>query len=327
MPLGEFRVGSKSSQGDSYFVADNPPFGAVITYYLPEPILTGKQKRRKREKEIEKQGGDTPYPGWDALRAEQSEEDPAVVLTIRDSAGKVVRKLEGPAEAGFHRVAWDLRFPESAPWTDKPQDNYIVFSGPLAAPGDYTVSLATRVNGVLKETGQQTNIRVKLMRQNSLATASPDEVVAFGERLDNLLREGSGAKSAMESLLKELGAIKQTLQRAGTEGELRSRARTLELQILDLQLKLSGDENRDMAGDSGPVSVSRRINVAQLGTSYSTYGPSPTHERSLEIAEQEFAGIKTALDRIFNTDVPALRGELDKAGVPWTPGRGVPGTQ
>jgi len=325
MPLGDFRVGSKSSQGDAYFVADNPPFGAVITYYLPEPILTSKEKRRESEKKIEKQGGNTPYPGWDALRAEQSEEDPAVVLTVRDSKGKVVRKLEGPAKAGFHRVAWDLRYPESAPWTDKPQDNYIVFSGPLAAPGDYTVSLATRVNGVLKETGQQTDIHVKLMRQNSLATVSPNEVVAFGERLDNLLREGAGANSAMKTRLKELGAIKQTLLRSGTEGELRSRARALELEIMELQLKLSGDENRDMAGDSGPVSVSRRINVAQLGTSYSTYGPAPMHERSLEIGEQLFAGIKTTLDRIFNTDMPALRKALDEAGVPWTPGRGVPG--
>ncbi len=43
MPLGEFRTGSKASQGDAYFVADNPPFGAVITYYLPKAIQTGKE--------------------------------------------------------------------------------------------------------------------------------------------------------------------------------------------------------------------------------------------------------------------------------------------
>ncbi len=62
-----------------------------------------------------------------------------------------------------------------------------------------------------------------------------------------------------------------------------------------------------------------------MGTSFSSYGPTPTHERSLEIGEQEFAGIKAALDRIFNTDLPALRKAMDEAGVPWTPGRGVPG--
>ncbi len=133
MPLGEFRTGSKASQGDAYYIADNPPFGAVITYYLPKAIQTAKEQRREREKEIEKQGGDTPYPGWDALRDEETEEEPAVVLTVRDSNGEVVRKLEGPAKAGFHRVAWDLRYPESSPWTDKPQDNYIVFSRPVGS--------------------------------------------------------------------------------------------------------------------------------------------------------------------------------------------------
>ena len=326
MPLGEFRTGSKASQGDAYFVADNPPFGAVITYYLPKAIQTGKEQRREREKEIEKAGGDTPYPGWDALRVEKTEEDPAVVLTVRNSNGEIVRKLEGPAKAGFHRVAWDLRYAESSPWTEKPQDNYIVFSGPLAAPGDYTVSLATRVNGVLKETGLQSSINVKLMRQNSLATVSTDEVVAFGSRLDELMREGNGADSAMKALLAELTAIKQTLLRSGADSALRAQARALELEVLDLQLQLSGDEARDLAGDSGPVSVARRINVAQMGTSFSSYGPTPTHERSLEIAEQNFAGIKTALERIFNTELPALRKAMDEAGVPWTPGRGVPGS-
>ncbi len=98
MPLGDFQIGGKSSQGDSYYVADNPPFGAVITYYLPESILTAKEQRRKSEKEIEKEGGNTPYPGWETLRAEKAEEAAAVVLTIRDSNGEVIRKIEGPRQ-------------------------------------------------------------------------------------------------------------------------------------------------------------------------------------------------------------------------------------
>jgi len=326
MPMGEFRTGSKASQGDEYFIADNPPFGAVITYYLPKDIQTAKEKRREREKKVEKEGGDTPYPGWDALRAERNEEEPAVVLTVLDSHGQVVRKLEGPAKAGFHRVAWDLRYPESSPWTDKPGDDYIVFSGPLAAPGDYTVSLATRVNGVVTETGLQTPIHVELMRQNSLAKASPAEVVAFAKRLDNLMRESEGADSAIKSLLTELSAVKQTLLRSDASASLRSQARDMELQVLDLQLQLSGDEVRDLNGDPGMVPVNRRIGVARMGTAFSSYGPTPTHLNSLQIAEQNFAGIKSALDKVYGTELPALRKALDDAGVPWTPGRGVPGS-
>jgi hypothetical protein len=324
MPLGSFRPGSKASQGDEFYVADNPPFGAVITYYLPESLLTAKEQRREREKEIERQGGDTPYPGWDALRAEREEEKPAVVLTIRDGDGNVVRKLEGPATAGFHRVAWDLRYPDSSPWTDKHDYNYIVFNGPLTPPGDYTVSLATRINGVLTDTGQQAGIHVKLLRQNALATATPEEATALGLRIDNLLRQVNGAESALGALLHELGTIKQTLPRSLASQELRDRARALELEALELKTRLAGDEARDLANAHGPVTVKRRVEVARFGTSFSTYGGTQTHLDSLEIGEREFAGIKAALDRIFDTDLPALREAMDEAGVPWTPGRGVP---
>ena len=135
----------------------------------------------------------------------------------------------------------------------------------------------------------------------------------------------NGAAAAMKALLVELKAIKQTLPRSGADAELRSRARAMEIEVLDLQQRLTGDEKRDLAGDLGPVSVARRIDVVQLGTSFSTYGPTPMHEQNLEIGEQDFADIKTALKRIFDTELPALRKALDDAGVPWTPGRGVPG--
>lgn len=164
------------------------------------------------------------------------------------------------------------------------------------------------------------------MRQNALATANPQEVVAFGKRLDNLMREGTGADAAMSALLKELAAIKQTLLRSSATNELRDKARALELEVIDLQLRLSGDERRDLANATGPVSVQRRTSVVQLGTSFSTYGPTPGHQQSLEIGERAFAGIRTALKRIFDTDMPALRQAMDDANVPWTPGRGVPGS-
>ena len=101
----------KASQGSAFFTAPNPPFGAVFSYYLRDDVETRKEARRKQEKEIEKEGGDTPYPGWDELRRERLEEDPAIVFTVRDEAGEVVRRLTGPVKSGFHRVAWDLRYP------------------------------------------------------------------------------------------------------------------------------------------------------------------------------------------------------------------------
>ncbi len=322
-PLGDFEAGGKSSQGDQFFVAKNPPFGAVITYYLPEDIRTAKENRREREKTIEKEGGDTPYPGWDALRAEAAEEEPGVVLTIRDSAGDIVRRLPGPAKAGFHRVAWDLRYPPSAAWGEEEQDFSDLFPAPLARPGSYTVSLSSWKDGQVQDSGQSQDVEVIVLHQNSLATASPDELVAFGLRLDKLNRQVEAADAANADILRELGAVKMTLVRSGAPDELRLQVLRLELEIAELQLQLNGDETRDFMGAPGPVSITNRAGVALLGTALSTHGPTPTHESNLLMAEKAFEQVRAAYDRIVSEDLPALRKQLDAAGVPWTPGRGV----
>ncbi|MDX1379529.1 MAG: hypothetical protein R3233_00340 [Xanthomonadales bacterium] len=325
LTLGDFEVGGKASQGDEFFVAPNPPFGAVFTYYLRDGLKTRAEQRRETEKPRAEAGEDTPVPGWDALRAEETEEAPAIVLTVRNADGELVRQIEGPVEAGFHRVAWDLRYPLSTPWTPEvPEDEYLVIPGPLATPGSYTVSLAKRVDGQLSELGAPQSFEVKPLERRGLEGAPPEEVVAFALRLDDLNRQVTGAGAALQQLLTEATAIKDTLLRSTAPQALRDRARALELELLGLQERLSGNETRNLMNEGGPVPIQRRLEVAVLGTFRSTYGPTATHRRSVEIAAEEFTGVKSEIARIDGEALPALRRDLDAAGVPWTPGRAVP---
>jgi photosystem II stability/assembly factor-like uncharacterized protein len=328
LTLGDFTDGGKASQGDAFFVAPNPPFGAVFTYYLKDGLETRKEQRREAEKPLEQAGQDTPYPGWPQLRTEEIEEAPAIVLTVRDTEGKVVRRIEGPVEAGFHRVAWDLRFPLSSPWTPEvAEPGYIQIPGPLAAPGAYTVSLAKRVDGQTTELAAPQEFEVTALQRRAQPGQTPTELVAFTQRLDTLNRQFTGADTAVRNLLTETAAIKDTLLRSPAPQALRDRTRALELELLELQQQLSGNETRALYNEGGPVSIGRRIEVAVLGTFRSTYGPTPTHLRQVEIAEAEFAGVRQRLGEINERTLPDLRRELDAAGVPWTPGRGVPGQQ
>ncbi len=326
VPMGDFEVGGKSSQGDSFFVAPNPPFGAVFTYYLSEDIRTAKEQRRESEKDLEKSGGDTPYPGWEALRKEEIEESPAIVLTVRDESGNVVRRIEGPVKAGFHRVAWDLRYPVSSPWTPEPAgDSYIDIPGPLAVPGTYQVSMAKRINGELQPLGTAQSFTVTPIGERGQPGAPMEDVVAFSRSLDDLNRQVAGASAAIEAMLVETGAIKETLLRSDAPDTLRGQARTLELELLALKEKLSGNEARDLYQDVGPVSISSRVNFAVMGTFRSTYGPTPSHRDAIDIAQKEFAEVSQRIQQITDSGLPELRAELNRAGVPWTPGRGVPG--
>src|SRR5450830_1546266 len=97
-PLG---LRDKAFQGESFFTAPNPPFGAVITYYLKDELKTKRKALLAAEKKVASKGSDVFYPTWDLLRAEELEEEPAILLTVTDAAGNVVRRLTGPVKPGF----------------------------------------------------------------------------------------------------------------------------------------------------------------------------------------------------------------------------------
>ena len=152
MPLRPIDSDAKGCLGDDYYVAPNPPFGAVFTYYLKDGVKSAAEARREEEAKLVKDGKPVPFPGWDSLRKEENEEKPAVVLTVADEAGQVVRRMTAPAAKGLHRVAWNLRYPAVEPtqleaarresWERDPV-------GPDGRPGQFTVTLEKKVDGVL----------------------------------------------------------------------------------------------------------------------------------------------------------------------------------
>ena len=64
-------MGGTGSSGAAFFSAQNPKYGATITYYLSESHSSMKSKRQKSEKKLKKE--DVPFPGWDALDKEMTE--------------------------------------------------------------------------------------------------------------------------------------------------------------------------------------------------------------------------------------------------------------
>ncbi len=317
----------KASQGGAFFTAPNPPFGAVFTYYLADGLKTRKQRRQEEEKERAEKGEDTPYPGWEALREEETEEDPAVLLTVRDVAGEVVRRLTGPTGAGFHRVAWDLSYPALGPFDpeqmggDDDDDG-----GFLAAPGSYTVELAKRVDGVVTDLGEKQGFEVVPMRSRGLPGAEPAEVAAFLRQLAETQRVVQATHTVFHDTEEKLSAMRGALTRSMVPGNaLDDEVREIEARVVALHDRLAGNDRRDDEyADPGPVTVLRRLGVVSLGNFLSTYGPTPMHRRQFEIAQEEFAELHAAFERILSDEMPALERRLDEAGVPWSPGRQLP---
>jgi len=312
----------KASQGDAFYVAPNPPFGAVFTYYLRDALKTREQERQEQEKEIAAEGGDTPYPGWDALREEELEDEPAILLTVRDANGNVVRHVEGPTSAGIHRVAWDLRYPTHRAETDGEVDEG---DGFLAAPGSYSVELVQRHRGEVTVLAGRERFDLVPLRERGLPGAPLGDVAAFHRELEDVQGRVSAVGSLLDDTAERIDAIKAALARAPVPADgPNATARALERQVEEMKERLRGHRRRARYNEEGPISIQQRIGVARTGVSRSTYGPTPMHRETLRIGVERLENLSEELQTIVRTDLPALERELDAAGVPWTPGRGVP---
>ena len=78
----------------------------MFTYNLKDGLETLKDKRQAAEKDKVKAGEPVYYPTWDDLRAEDREVEPELILTVRDQAGNVVRRLKG--DGGSRAAPHDL---------------------------------------------------------------------------------------------------------------------------------------------------------------------------------------------------------------------------
>ena len=314
----------KGFNGDRYYTAPNPPFGAVFTYYLKDEIKSLRKTRLAAEKEKQKKGEDTPYPSWDELRREDREEAPAILLTVTDEDGDVVRRLSAPATAGFNRVAWDLRYPafdptNLSPGELDPWDRLPV--GPLAAPGRYTVSLAKRVGGVVTPIGAPQSFKAVPVGTSSLPAADRRALLAFEDKTGRLQRAVLGAVRASGEAQVRIDHLKQALaDTPDADPKLQNELRAIESRLKDVNAELSGDPTRATRNESTPPSITDRVQQVVGGHWDATSAPTATHRRGYDIAAKEFAPVLAKLRQVV-ADLKRLEDAAEASGAPWTPGR------
>ncbi len=317
--------GDRGSQGADYYIAPNPPFGAVFTYYLNESLTTKKQQRQKAEKKLKKENKDIPFPGWDEVEAERRQDEPQMILTVADTDGNVIRRIEGPAKKGFHRVTWNLRYPAVNAITLNNLSSEWEPEGFLAAPGTYTVSLAKKVDGETTRLAGPVEFEVVKMHEGALEGASPQDVAAFWREIEDVRRATSAASVQLREAQKKVKAMEKALERSTAEpGDLDQRVHALKQELYDLDEQMYGNRSKREVGEKTKPSVGDRLGTATTGTSNSTYGPTPMHRRSLELAKTQFADVRIRLEDIVNNKIPALEKDLAKAGAPWIEGQPLP---
>jgi hypothetical protein len=322
-PLGN---GEKASQGDSFFVAPNPPFGAIFTYYLKDEVKPRRQVRK--ESELKQQKDDAPvyYPSWKALRTEDEEDAPAILLTIKDQDGNVVRRLTGPTSKGFHRVAWDLRYALPRPTRIEPkQAGWMkAESGMLALPGTYTVQLSKYIDGEFVSLSSPQSFQTVPLRSQSLPAADDQELFEFQRQLSDLLRAVLGMEEIVHDTEIRLMHMKQSLLDVPYSTEsLITQVREAERTLQHMDTVLNGDSTISNRFEPTSPSVLDRVNRATRGF-WSTSAATETHRREYRIALELFTELRERLDKLLEIDMKKLEEEMERIGAPWTPGRGIP---
>ena len=321
-PLG---VPGKSFQGDGFFSAPNPPFGAVFTYYLKDDLETRAQRREDREKKAGEEDSEAPYPDWDELRAEDREEEPEIVLTVRDDRGSVVRRIAGPTKAGFHRVSWDLRFPPSnptrldpprvGPFSDPPR-------GPMVVPGRYTVSLAKRVDGEWTELAGPQAIETVPLGLATLEAEDKADLLEFQQETARLQRAVLGAVRAGREAGTRIDHLKKAVSDTpNVDPGMRKRLSDIESRLTDLQESLSGETTRRSRNEPVSPSIVGRVQRIVGGQWTSSSAPTGTNREAYRIAAEEFGPVLADLQQLIQRDLTGVEDDLESAGGPWTPGR------
>jgi photosystem II stability/assembly factor-like uncharacterized protein len=326
-PLG---LPGASFQGAGHYMADNPPFGAVLTYYLRDELKSRRARRRDADAAAARANTDATIPSWADLKVEDREEEPAVLVEISDAAGNRVRRITGPASSGLHRVTWDLKYQPVDPVNGPPfaiDPDFPFFtapSGPFALPGQYTARLYTRVDGALSPIGAPITFAVvdadpAGSRRNPRTAA----ILATELRNTQLERAALGAGAWLNDLGGKLNFLRRAIDESPrSDSALVRQVRALQTRLLDLQERLNGDPTRGRRNESSPTGLLGRLQIALSQSRGSTLeAPTEAQLAQLEIVRNALGSILTDIRQFAEIEVRAVETAAEAAGIPWTAGR------
>ncbi len=271
--------GNKGNTGHKWFTAPNPPEGALISYYL---------KAKPGEKE-------------------------EVKITISDAAGKVVRELKGPKEAGINRTNWDLRHgPPTEPEPGAPSF-FGLPRGPLAPPGAYTVKAALGNWSASKTVQVEEDPRIEISAADRKAWYDACvELAALWKQADRVNRSAS-------SLKRQLTELQDSLKKnPKTPDAVTSAVKALADKVDAVARRMSRQEALGFAGGplaEDPDPLLARVRGLYQAVSGMTAPPTEQQRALAERLTRQVAAVVADANPLVEKEVPALNKLLLDHGI------------
>ncbi len=265
--------------GDRVFIGKNPPYGALLTYYLK-----------------------------DDLETEGDNEEEKLKIEILDAQGNVIREVEGSGKAGVHRVAWDLRREPTPKPEDKEAYNLQV-AAPHVVPGTYTARL--------KVGDEETTALVEVRLRKGLDISESDLRAQHDAlaKLQEMGERGAEAVRAIDDIKAQLEALSKRLEkREGTPEDITVDAKKLVEELDGLR-----DEMARTDGDLGYRAGGRLLDKIQsLSGSIGAATAPPTAAQSKWMAthESQLEELLGRFEKLASERVAELGRRMNEAGIP-----------
>lgn len=285
--------------GANFFSSENPPFGAVFTYFLKDKIMTLSDKRTKAEASKVLNNLPVYYPDWDMFTKEKREVEPELLFTITNDENKMVARISTQPKKGINRTAWNLRY---------------LNNGALVPPGVYTVSMSQLVNGNWYDFNQKQTFNVKRLEDATFPIIDIEREEIFRKKVLSLSDIINNANHILETSSDQMSILMGQLKLKSNNSALIENIETLRQQLLNLFNDLNGNrlitDNMELIPPSIASRIFRIRNSFYLTAAQSTL----TQKESFDIASRELNQWLKKFNRI-NDKIHKMEIELKDLGV------------
>jgi photosystem II stability/assembly factor-like uncharacterized protein len=316
------------SAGQKMFTAKNPPYGAILNYYLKEalPPEAPKTAKDEKDKDKEKEKKETAATDQEAKTEEAAKKEGKAKIGVYDKDGKLVRELDGPGKAGVNRANWDLRWNSPAvPTPEQVEAAAAGFDfgprGPLVGPGEYSI----KIKAGSKEATQKVVVEDDPRMQMSAAdrAARRDAI----EQLYALAKTADKDRKTIEGIKEGLKTAREQWKKDAGKPEMPKIPEEIQKAAEELQKKVDAVaekyvREREGLGNAGPPFVWKPEPLPQqvqgLLRDLDGFWAAPGGQQKDKLAELPplLSDASAQVKKIAEEDLPALNKKMNDAGIP-----------
>jgi len=311
------------SGGQKFFTAKNPPYGALLSYYLKETAPPEPSKTVQKTDKDEKEKGTAEE---ESKAAAEPKKEGKVKISVTDKDGKVVREFDAPGAAGVNRANWDLRYnPAGDPTPEQLEAIAAGYSfgprGPLVEPGKYSVKIKAGSKEATQDVVVEDDPRIQISAEDrATRRAAIEQLYGMAKTLNKDRRTMQGLKDALNAARGQWKADANKPDAPKIPEEVRKMADDLQKKVDQVAEKFIRE--REGLGNAGPPFEWKPDplpeQVQSLLGDLDGFAAAPGGQEKEKIAELGplVSDASTQVKKFAEEDLAALNKKMNEAGIP-----------